>query len=350
MVSLKKFFQGQNMPRLKITLATFALLLSSLACVTILGEDTYTDGDSEFVTDEPQIQDIDPPQQTVFCPRVTDGILEIATSSSESESEALDEEVMLVTYAVNGDGISDPYFEEVAYDLQDEQNDEVAHQQVWDYFATLIPAKSRGVIAEYSVFTDGMDNTLAAVTQTQTDPESWALQVDIADTSEPHNLTFTLIHEFGHLLTLGPDQVPPSLAVFNNPDDDTIYFQEVSACPNYFPGEGCANADSYVDAFYNQFWADLHEEWNEINLEEDDDIYYEKLDEFYLKYQDQFVTDYAATNPEEDMAESWTFFVLSPEPAGDTIAEEKMLFFHQYPELVQLRSDILGNICSNFPQ
>lgn len=338
------------MPRLKITLATFALLLSSLACVTILGEDTYTDGDSEFVTDEPQIQDIDPPQQTVFCPRVTDGILEIATSSSESESEALDEEVMLVTYAVNGDGISDPYFEEVAYDLQDEQNDEVAHQQVWDYFATLIPAKSRGVIAEYSVFTDGMDNTLAAVTQTQTDPESWALQVDIADTSEPHNLTFTLIHEFGHLLTLGPDQVPPSLAVFNNPDDDTIYFQEVSACPNYFPGEGCANADSYVDAFYNQFWADLHEEWNEINLEEDDDIYYEKLDEFYLKYQDQFVTDYAATNPEEDMAESWTFFVLSPEPAGDTIAEEKMLFFHQYPELVQLRSDILGNICSNFPQ
>ena len=30
------------------------------------------------------------------------------------------------------------------------------------------------------------------------------------------------------------------LAIFNNPEDDDIYFQEVSACPNYFPGEGCA--------------------------------------------------------------------------------------------------------------
>ena len=162
--------------------------------------------------------------------------------------------------------------------------------------------------------------------------------------------TFTLIHEYGHLLTLGPDQVPPSLAVFNNPEDNDIYLKELSACPDYFPGEGCANPDSYINAFYNQFWADIHEEWQQINLEEDPDLLQQGLDDFYAKYQDQFVTDYAATNPEEDMAESWSFFVLGPKPAGDTIAEQKTLFFYNYPELVELRSAILNNLCTSFPQ
>lgn len=257
---------------------------------------------------------------------------------------------MLVTYSVDGDEIYDPLFEDVASDLQDEQLDEEAQRQIWDYYTTVIPAENRGTITEYAVFTDGVDNTLAAVTQAYSDPADWSLQVDIADTSDYYSLTFTLIHEYGHLLTLGPDQVPPSLAVFNNPDDNDIYLQELSACPYYFPGEGCANSDSYINEFYDQFWTDIHDEWNEINLEEDEDIYYEKLDEFYYKYEDQFVSDYAPTSPAEDIAEAWSFFILGPQPAGDTIAEEKILFFYNYPELIQLRSTILNNICTSFPQ
>ncbi len=158
------------------------------------------------------------------------------------------------------------------------------------------------------------------------------------------------MHEFGHLLTLGPGQVPPSIAVFNNPDDDDIFLDEVSACPQYFPGHGCANPDSYVNTFYDQFWTDIYDEWNEINLEEDEDVYYERLDAFYNKYQNQFVTDYAATNPEEDMAETWSFFVLGSQPDSDIIAEEKVLFFYQYPELVELREQILNNLCTSFPK
>lgn len=56
------------------------------------------------------------------------------------------------------------------------------------------------------------------------------------------------------------------------------------------------------------------------------------------------------TNPEEDMAESWAFFVLGPEPAGDAIAEEKVLFFFHYSELVELREQILSNLCVSFPE
>ena len=99
--------------------------------------------------------------------------------------------------------------------------------------------------------------------------------MDVADTKDKLYLTYTFIHEFAHLLTLGPDQVKPSLAVFENPDDDHIYFAEAASCPDYFPGEGCSRPGSYINAFFAQFWADIHEEWQSLNLIENDRIYYE---------------------------------------------------------------------------
>lgn len=337
------------MPRLKILLAMSALLFSALACATVMGE-AQPDEESTYVTEEPVIEEQALPVEAVTCTALTDEIIRISTSGSEGEEEATQDETILVTYTVDGDEIFDPVLEDVPAELQDEQSDEVTQTQVWDYYTTLIPAENRDTLVEYSIFTDGADNTLAAVSQSYSDPATWSLQVDIADTADYYELTFTLLHEYGHLLTLRPDQVPPSLAVFNNPEDNDIYLQELSACSFYFPGEGCANSDSYINEFYDQFWVDIHNEWNEINLEEDEDIYYEKLDDFYYKYEDQFVTDYAVTSPAEDIAEAWSFFLLGPQPAGNTIAEEKILFFYNYPELVQLRSTILSNVCNSFPQ
>ncbi|BAN04415.1 hypothetical protein [Ilumatobacter coccineus] len=73
---------------------------------------------------------------------------------------------------------------------------------------------------------------------------------------------------------------------------------------------------------------------------------------------DDFVTEYAASVDDggEDIAESWAMFVYADtEYAGDadddgeldvvpdgTLAAEKVAFFEDYPELVQLKADILG--------
>jgi hypothetical protein len=349
MVSYKNE-QGSIMPRLKIFLALTALLLSSLACATVMGGFQPREEPDPAIEEPPLAEPQTPTPEAVTCPALTDQIMEISTSASESEGEETPEESTLVSYTVDGNEIFDPLFEEVDSDLLDEQTDQEAQARIWEYYTQIIPAENRETLVEYVVFTDGMDNTLASVSQSSDDPSLWSLQVDIADTSDYYSLTFTLIHEYGHLLTLGPDQVPPSLAVFNNPDDDDVYLDELSACENYFPGEGCANADSYINAFYDHFWNEIQEEWNEINLEEDDDIYYEKLDDFYYKYEDQFVTDYAPTSPAEDIAEAWAFFVLGRAPQGDTIAEQKILFFYDYPELVEARSVILNNVCHSFPQ
>jgi hypothetical protein len=57
------------------------------------------------------------------------------------------------------------------------------------------------------------------------------------------------------------------------------------------------------------------------------------------------IHEHAATNLEEDIAEAFTFFVLFPRPNSDTIAEQKILFFYRYPNLVHLRDQILRRVC-----
>ena len=349
------------MSRIKQLFAISAILLSSLACATLLGEpvDATNIPEPSGITQVPVTEiPTEAPAEIVSCPVITDKIVEMnSTILVEGEADTMDfgsrdedNTIYIATYLISGDALNEPNFESVPSDLQDEQDDTTTHQKLWQYFASLIPLENRSSLAEFSVMTDGQDNVLAAVAQTYDDPKLWGLEVDIADSQDYYYLSYTLVHEFAHLLTLGSDQVPPSEAIFNSPDDNDIYLNEVAACPNFFPGEGCSNSDSYINQYYSQFWLSIYDEWNDINLEENDDLYYERLDDFYYKYQDEFLTDYAATHPAEDIAESFSFFVFSEMPAGDTVAEQKILFFYNYPELVALRTNILGNLCASFPQ
>ena len=222
------------------------------------------------------------------------------------------EESVDTTYIVNGDQLSG--------------EPEQQHQEIWAYFARLIPADAREMVDQFGVFTDGADGTMAWVEPLQeSDLSSWMLVIDPADAAKPEELTFTLIHEYGHLLTLNQTQLDVSAA----------------SCSTYFPQEGCSYENAYVNAFYEKFWVNLLPELQEIENEQDEDRYYDQLDAFYQKYEDQFVSDYAATNLEEDMAESWAFFVLNQRPDGDSIAEQKILFYYDYPELVELRGQII---------
>lgn len=221
----------------RFMLSIAVLLLASLACNTVT--DFFDEDPASYIPAEPVpvlpvepfVQDappMEPVTESFVCPAVTDRILEVATEfyegDSGDENSEEPEQIYLVTYSVSGDQIDDPYFEEVSSDLTGFQDDAVSHQEIWEYFVTLIPAVERSSLAEYSIVTDGEGNLLAAVAQTLYDPALWGLEVDIRDAGDRLNLTYTLIHEYAHLLTLGPDQVSPSVAVFNNPDDDDIYY------------------------------------------------------------------------------------------------------------------------------
>jgi hypothetical protein len=264
------------------------------------------------------------------------------------------ESYYLATYSVQGDAITDPTYTSVPNDLKDEQKDSALQNKAWKIFTDLIPPQNRQMVAQYNVFTDGYSNTLAAVDQTKDDPSQWVLEIDIADLKDKDSLMFTMVHEYAHLLTLNASQVIPDQDIVDDPYNLSLQENKAAACPNYFTGTGCSHADSYIDAFYNRFWVDINDEWEKIDAlqygTEDLTPYYDGLYHFYKTHQGQFVDDYAATHPTEDIAESFAYFVFSPKPTGYAIADKKVLFFYQYPELVELRANILGSLCTSFPQ
>ena len=109
------------------------------------------------------------------------------------------------------------------------------------------------MVSEYEVFTDGPSNVLAAVEQSDNDPDKWMIEIDVEDLQDKDELAFTFVHEDGHLLTLNSEQVPPDVKVFNDPNNDALYNREAAACPTYFTDEGCSKPNSYINTFYGRF-------------------------------------------------------------------------------------------------
>jgi hypothetical protein len=210
---------------------------------------------------------------------------------------------------------------------------EEEYEMIWDYFAGVIPESYREHITGFEVFTDGYGGTLAAVAPTyESDYMDWTLYVDIEDTIidgelEEFEFPLTVIHEYAHVLTLQDEQVPVSYWY-----DDESRAADEALCDTLFLDEGCANEDSYIYQFYLEFWADI---------EDDHASYYDGYEYYYDGHETDFITEYAATNAVEDLAETFSYFVFYDQPSDDsTLANEKILFLYEFEELLALRSII----------
>lgn len=136
-------------------------------------------------------------------------------------------------------------------------------------------------------------------------------------------MVFTLVHEFAHILTLNKTQI-----------NGEIFEKE--KCNNYYIDEGCLYKDAYLNEFYQKFWKDRFNAKVENSLEN------------YNKKPTAFVTEYAATNPSEDIAESFVAFVFAKNNKNKQgiIANQKIFFFYKYPEIVKIRDTIHKNLKS----
>ncbi len=253
----------------------------------------------------------------------------------------------LASYFVQGDQLGAPQFaSNIPNDLISYQQDTTSQQRIWNYFTAMVPANQRTELTALIFSTDGRGGMLASVEESSNQPHYWALNVDPLDATKPINLTYTLAHEFGHLLTLNDTQVTPDPLFLANPNDPQIYQQESGNCSQYFTTVGCSHSNSYINQFFQAYWVKLFNEWSQVNSEKDQTSYYANLAHFYNRHPTQFISTYAATSPEEDIAESWAHFILNPQPPNDSIAHDKMLFFYQFPELVQLRIQMVNGICN----
>jgi hypothetical protein len=257
----------------------------------------------------------------------------------EGDKIVVDSMQDLVVYQVSGDQIADPKLLSVAENLKPLQADTTSQQRIWDYFIKIIPAEQRATITKYKIMTDGTGNFNAQVESEinwdqNSTTEKWSLLVDLADFVDERQFTSTLIHEFGHILTLNINQLD--------------FKQDAANCPRYLKDNGCSQPNSYLQLFYERFWTGIYDEWHVIASQSDPAAVKSGLETFYQAHPQDFVSQYATSAAHEDIAESWMNFVLSPKLAGNTLAEQKVNFFYEFPELVQIRSQVIGLTCGYY--
>jgi hypothetical protein len=300
--------------------------------------------------------------------------------------------------------------------------DKKLHDEIWDIYTSITPKQIIEQIDTFLISTDDAGGGAAHVARcideywlgcgppdtpntkyvinfdpidvapTSGQTEAYLQPGKLKDALEVDMLKGTVIHENAHILSLSASQSDNDLIGYEEWCDDNecddnkyrrIFAQREAACaPNYYDyWSGCLKEDSYLNLFFQKFWADIYREYyygdNQIM----------STDAFHAKYYDQFVSNYAADHPIEDFAESFTAFVLwddvtidnhkkwckseydfgeIPDPPGgynlineqglsywkwcakiyrdNSIWEEKIRFFYDFPELVEMRDFIRSNL------
>jgi hypothetical protein len=153
-------------------------------------------------------------------------------------------------------------------------------------------------------------------------------------------------HELGHVLTLQDNQFSTmnTLSGLDDGQYKKAYLKEEKNCaPDYYNTEGCYKSESYISQFYRKFWVgDLKESYDSIqNLDSESKSEAEKII-WNQTYKDKFISYNALFSPEEDFAESFSFWVLGYQNLGvNSIIFNKLEFFNSFPELVGMKERLL---------
>jgi hypothetical protein len=216
--------------------------------------------------------------------------------------------------------------------------DQIRHQELWNYVQDLAPAIIEDQIAYFEIGTDGYSAELAHVVQSGIGKEYWILLMDEEDAAGPKGgfqsvtVDETIVHELSHILFGSEAQIQLDETLYRSETYeqwDDQYLALLNDCEgSYMTTEGCSKKDSYINQFYLAFWAEL-------------DVYPSYDDYDYLDY----VTWYAVTSVDEDIAETFMTFVLEDRPKADfDIRDQKVEFMWSYPELVEIRDEMRAGL------
>jgi hypothetical protein len=191
------------------------------------------------------------------------------------------------------------------------------YKKIKRWLASISPDQfSNEYLSRLVIYTDSESDTAAFVEEDPRNPTIWDVYVNMDTVQDgDKEMVFTLIHEYAHIMTLNIDQVDPDIYEYD--------------CDRYHTGEGCADTNAYINQFYQKYWKG----------KKFDPLAEDSIDNYY-KDTTAFVTEYAATNPGEDIAESFASFVFKKQSTPHSVAEQKVQFFYAYPELVKMRDNV----------
>ena len=207
------------------------------------------------------------------------------------------------------------------------------YDKIWREIKDKVGTNLLASLDSFIVYSDGKDETLAYVNYIDDKASRWYMAIDIEDSinmednSLKEDFYFTIVHELAHVITLNDTQ-----AIYNSEPSFGKYFEE----------DISFNEESYLNEFYNRFWTYSIDESRIIQNLDNEDIRYK----FFLRHENSFVTDYAATSPSEDIAESFAYFVINEKPMGNEIWEQKIRFFYEFEELVEIKNNIRKRLSS----
>ncbi len=215
------------------------------------------------------------------------------------------------------------------------QKDVSKHMEIWELVKKIVPSDYLPKIKEFKIYAGifkEKDNVVAGYVVPDNSLSVWQMGIAIdyaylGGFNKNNNLTFTITHEFGHILTLNKTQLDGSV--------------EKSNCTNFFIDElkACSKKEAYINKFENEFWKDIWGDYTNAQSTESG------KKEFYEKYESHFITEYASSTIKEDIAEVFSFFVaIDEKPIDNSVKYLKINSMYNYPELISLRNYIRGNI------
>ncbi|BAN01580.1 hypothetical protein [Ilumatobacter coccineus] len=202
----------------------------------------------------------------------------------------------------------------------------------WDGLTSITPSELVSDVSLLAGFEPCSDcDTLAFVSALDEESSFFLMAVDVVSgDDDPNELLLTMQHELTHVFNQKPGS---QLDLDVDPD----------SCDTYFNGTGCFTDDSYMAAWIEEFWSDdLLDELPADGAPNDDDTAADLCDA-----EPTFLGSYAATHPEEDFAESFSAYVFDidvPDSLG-----EKMAFFDDYPEFVEIQRNAEAAGLSGLP-
>ncbi len=187
----------------------------------------------------------------------------------------------------------------------------------WEELTAIAPLDELADVDIIAGFDEPDGDTLAFAGMLGDTNDSFVVAVNLASAADdPEELRLTLAHEMSHVFAQTPDQLDIDL--------------DPSECDTFHNGNGCFYGDAYVTLWIEAFWTQ-----EQLDSMPDPTATDEEGGEDRCTLVPSFLGTYAATHPEEDLAESFSAFVFSL-PVPDAV-QPKLDFFEDYPELVAFR-------------
>jgi hypothetical protein len=254
---------------------------------------------------------------------------------SHSEDDSYQDDAdLIIKYSIEGNTLKQKNIGQIlSTEAQAIANNSRLHKQIWEQFYQIIPQhQAKEKIVEFVLFSGKGENegTLAYVHQREEDSTKWVLGVNVPENfntdgtlKDTKDFYYTLIHEFFHVVSLEESNTT-----------------NTSICGTYEIETGCLKANTPLGKLVEDFWKQSPH-WEGFMADpENEDEAYDRYDQTPQRY----VTEYAATNPGEDVSEVFAHFVLKPQPTGQSVKDKKILQMFDNSHLVNLRKALRTNL------